>query len=657
MSRRFEEAVRLGVALLIAATLAGLIALLLQGRADAAERSVEGTLDALVDSTISPSEDRVETVEQILEHDRRDRFRGATRAVLGAALRAATRRSLGAVLEGARAVAQGFRKIRARSDAERGAFRILDAEMREGPPSERLAALHAKLLARARRERTRDRLEDVRAALELGDAAFARTRLERLREQEPGHPRTASLEAALAELEERQAQEREALIATASEPSAAEAALLQSLLEGDVEEVCAEVEPLDRSLACAAGLYNAGEREEALERLREASKREGPGRLLADRWLEDERLHPEREWTRLRRRERVRQGLSWLGGVELERGGLDLSLSGLRAWRSAVSPFNLALFAPLRVLRHREPDRGEIRSLAISYLDRYPAGPVAEEAREVLAQTAQSAQERRRLALYRDGVLVLPRARTPYVPLRARPVLASTALLGDCAGEGPRVASRFGDAQGVVLLSPEEAAAEEGDTLIIPQAQALPLIDELASLLDEGRTLPVGGSVDHAAEALRLLDRVAREEGGLAVRGWDPVSSGGALGFAMAALEGNQGRLGEVVVRTGGDTVALQRSLPSSILACPSGLVCLDRVRPVASELYGRVEADGDPRIGVVARARGASLRLEISGVGPRAELDLPVARVFGVERWFPFRASVELAVDGLRVSPTLEPR
>ena len=100
----------------------------------------------------------------------------------------------------------------------------------------------------------------------------------------------------------------------------------------------------------------------------------------------------------------------------------------------------------------------------------------------------------------------------------------------------------------------------------------------------------------------------------------------------------------------------MRRSLVGSGLSCPSGLVCLDRVRSVEGGVYARVDVDGDARVGVETRVKGVSLRVEVSDAGPYATVDLPVAAMLGIQRWVPLSASLGVGLGGITVAPRLVP-
>jgi hypothetical protein len=639
MSRRLDEAIRLGVGLLVAAAAAGLLVLVLQGRAEAADGEIDPALQALLPAPALSLGERLDSLETMIEEDRQERFRSAARMALAAAWKAGTRQSVRGAISGARSLWRAFRLLRTPSSVERRALALLEAEMRSGTSDDGLEAFHSRLIERARERRLEKRISGVTDALRGGDVAWARMRLGRLRDHAPTHPRVASLEEALSKLELRRAEEREFLLRPPSNPVPADANLLQALLLDDVETVCRGSLDAERSLSCAAGLYSNGSREEAVDLLERTAEGEGNAASIAARWLGDERIHPEALWTGVGRQDSMRKALGWIGGRDLEERGFEISSRGLKAWRTAASPLNLAVSAPVRMLRGHAPARDRIRRLALYYLDLRPTGPAADEARGWLARTEPSEAEIRRQTLFDDGMLVLPRARTRYTPVVPRPLLVTRALLLEGGAASRGLAEEFGEAETMLLVPLRDGATEEGTRLA--RHRAVSLVANLVVLLEGGVALPVRGERDHALGALRRLDRSLRSGGGLVARPLAAEQPDGIEAGLLSALEGEPARVAGVEVRSGRDDLKLRQDLFGSDTRCPEGVVCLERKRALSGQMYAQLEIEGEGKLGVVTSVRDASLRIEIDETGPQAKLDLPVAALLGIDRWLPLRAAV----------------
>ncbi len=657
MSRRHEDAIRLGIRILVAAALAGLVVLLFQGRARSAELISEGTLETLLDSPLASSTARLEEAEALLQRDRRHRWETALRQALEVAWTAGSDRSVRGAISGARELYRTVLTLRKRTPVETEVFALLDAEVRAGVGDESLRSLHARLLEREREERMRTRLAEIRKALDAGDLMRARMGLGLLRERAPTHPELTRLEDAWADLDRRERGSRESLIEMEGETRPGQAARAAALLLEEVPAGCGssrgEGEP---SLLCAAALYRAGAREEARTLLARLSRGDGGASETASRWLRDPQLFPERVWLRARWRGRVRRVLGWLGGHSLEDRGLDVSSRGLRAWRGAMSPLNLGLSVPLRIARGRMPNPTRLRRAARFYLEHDPHGRSAGEAREWLLRTRPDRVERRRLALYQDGVLELPKARTRYSPVYARPLLVTTALLETGKGAGTEaLAQRLAAAEAVVLTP--APPGPPADALVLSTEEAIQVLHALAEAVEKGRAHSLKGSTDEAVDALRRLTGLVRGGRALHAHPWVQPSASSRKQTVLALLEGDPARFEQVGFHRGGDDLAVQRPLLGPNISCPSGLVCLDRIRPIQGRLYGSLGIEGDARLGVETRVQGASLRLEMSEAGPLASLFLPVGALLGIDQWVPLEASVRVSLAGISVAPRLDAR
>jgi hypothetical protein len=659
MSRRNEEAVRVGIRILVAAALAGLVALLLHGRARAAEGVPEETLASLLETTAATPEDRLLDAESQLRADRRHRWEGALRVVLGTAWNVGQGNTVRAAISGAKDLYRAWEALRVRSPIEREVLGILDAELRGGTKNESLRSLYDELLERERSSRLHDRIGEIRDALDSGNLTRARRRLKPLLERGEGNDKLESLRVALIDQESRDAVRRSELLDSAEESRVWEPQLLAALLAGDVQRVCDHPAAAgEAALVCAAALHSAGERERAIDLLGSVAEGSGPDARAAERWLSGSRIHPRRQWARAVRRYRVRQFLGWLGGSKLERNGLKLSSKAGRAWRAVLSPLNLALSFPTRAFRRRQPEGTEVRKAAALVLDWSPNEPTAREARDWLQRTRPSAAEQRRHALFEDGVLRLPHARTRYSPVFARPILLTASLLRSNVGPGlRRIAERLGEAPALLLVpdSPVDDALV-GEEAPLSTPEAVTVLHELARALERGDARAFKEGTRGPVEALRRLELGIRGGRQLRVRTLASRLGDASSDDVVAILEGGTAHVERVAIRHAGDDLRAERPLYAQNFDCPDGVVCLDRPRAIGAGVYSRVDIDGDTRIGVETRIKRASLRLEMSESGPGASLRLPVAAMLGIDRWLPVEASLAVGLTGVSVEPRIQP-
>jgi hypothetical protein len=655
MFRKHDDAIRIGVRILVVAAVVGLLVLLLQGRAHSAEVLPESTLEVLLEPTLTTPAARVEQAEGILERDRRHRWGSAVRQTLEVAWKTAHRHSVKSLLSGGKGLYRAVRTLRDRSPLERETLAFLDAELRAGVQSEELQAMHAELMERERAEQLSGRLADARRALEAGHIVEARLRMGSLREWGASPGELRRLEEGLSALREQKRGSWESLVRVSEEARGSETALLAALLVGDTERVCGTaISGASGSLLCAAALFESGDRVQGLRLLSEIAERGGQDAGIAYRWLMDPDLNPDRVWSQVRRRDRVKRVLGWIGGERLETRGLDLSPRGFRAWRSAVSPFNLAVSLPIRVLRNRSPGRAEIRRAADFYLQRDPHGPAAREAREWLTQTAPTRAERRRLALYRDGVFELPRARTRYTPVFVRPVFVTAALLAQEAGPGAQSLSTYLEGAGGLILVPD-SPGEEASDIELSSVDVLSAVREIARALESGEAKSVRGTSEDALDALRRLDRLAAAGGEIRARRWAPTESPSVRSQLLALTDGNTARLEKVSLRAGDEDLYGERNVFGSSLPALDELVCLDAKKLVQGRIYADIDVDGEARLGVETSIQGASLRVEVSGDGPYASFVVPVGAMLGINRWVPLEASVGVSLTGIIVTPRID--
>lgn len=649
-----DDVIRVGIRLVVVAATVGFLVLALGREArsqEPADPLLEAALSLVPDEPLPPRA-RVDEAQRLLGDARRQRLADVGGAVLDLAWRGATSGSPRRLLRAGRRVANELRSLGARTRAEDRALELLEHDVALGRADARERELYARLRSREDEERVERWLGEAERALARGETMSARRRLDWIAALRPDESRLPAL---------RLAASGPPLSAEMSAPPVAlepieawEVSLAAALLVGDYERVLAsERARPDVELAQAAALFLSGDRAAAGERLRELEEEGGRRAELAGTWLADTRFFPETALASSERRFRVRKVLGWLGGDELEQNGLSLSRDGVDAWRATLSPFNLALSLPARLLSGRRPEGDELHAAAASYLERVPSGPRAADARAWLAQDPGGKETRRSARPFDDGHFVLPAARTPYTHTGPSPVLVTPSGLDSVSGD--RFA-RLGidvdtDASLLLTLVDDDVP----DTAIsLPRDTALRLTAGLARGLENGALATIGGDVSEQLEGLRRIDRSLRDGATLVVDPWQPETDEGSE-LSRALVEGGSpARVRQLRVSRSSSSVHVERDLFAGPARCPEATHCIDRARSYDGRLSARLEDDGEARVGLRSQIVDARLALEIGRTGPRASLALPIGRWLGLDRWLPAELRLDLSIDGFAAEPAL---
>lgn len=655
MSGERDEVIRVGIRLVVVGVAAGLLVLALSGTALSQELLGSGgpATGMLVSYEPLLPAARIEEAEQLLRDERRERVARAGGAVVDLVWSVATSGSPRRLLSSGKRLAREVADWNDRSTAEDRALTLIEGDVVAGTVGERGRELYERLRSREDDERVSRWLREAEATLAEGRFGSVRRRLDWTAVLRPEEPALEPLRLALSEALDARDWREEPLSLERIEDW--EADLTAALLTDQYDKVLAfESERADVDLAQAAALYLAGEPDAAIIRLERLEERGGRPANLARIWLADGRFNPEALLVRSERRFRVRRALGVLGGGRLEKHGLSLSRDGYKAWQDALSPLNLAVSLPARLLAGRRPEAVELRAAAASYLNRIPFGPRADAARAWLDESAGDATAVRNTRAFDDGRLVLPRSETPFQrlnPLR----LAVTPRALEAVGRDrfARLGVRMDSDTPVVLIS--VSGEVPSDAITLPRDTALRLAAGLAHGLENGTLAPVGSDRVGLLEGLRRLDVGLRRGAVLVVEPWVLDSEGASSELSRALVEGGSpAQLRQLSVARSSSSVRVERELFARSPECPEATLCVDRARIYQGRLYARLDDDGEMRLGLGGRLAHARLTIEIGRSGPHASVVLPLGNMLGVGRWLPAKLRLKLGVDGLAASPRL---
>ena len=647
-----NEAVRVGIWVLVVSAIAGLLVLLFYGSALAQDGDRAGELAELLSRRAPLSaEERMQAAEDVLAADRRDRTRRLATAVFDTGWRvwqgASPRRAVSAAARLARAAVR-FRSDR---DAELAALDLLQPGLASEAADPRLERMYEKLRERDALDTLDARLDRAERALERGDLRLARVRLERSLELAPDSERAAALHAQLLQLlAAREAGHEPAGADVAQAVEAWEPALAIALLVGDYERAAAfgSGEP-DAEFARAVAQFLGGSQGEALRALGGLAVRDDATGDAARSLLASPGVNVELALARAQKGYRARRTLGWMGGDELAEQGLDLSRSGVGAWRGALEPGNLALAAPLRLWSGWEPDGRELEDAASRYLEVFPEGEQSGDAQawlEELRSRAPSASD----AGWDDGRFVLPRARTRFSALAPRPLLVSRRVLdSDAVGdvEGVREALADGDA---LLLVPAFGPEPE-DAIALDAGGLRTLLAELARGVEQDALEPLDRGKAATLEALRRLDAALAAGRAVHARAWK-VGEVTPIAAARGLMAGSSQEVATLQLSRDEDDVRVARGFGRSTWRCPEEAFCIDREELLSGALYGRFELDADFRVGARTSFSRASLALEVGRDGPQASVVLPIGHWLRLNSWIPIEARFSIGLDGIDFGP-----
>ena len=649
-----DQVIRVGIRLVLVAFAAGLLVLALSNSAFSRElpESVEEATKLLLAHEPVTAEARVDEAREILRDERQERLTRMGSALFDLGWRGATPGSPKRVLDSGRRLAREIRHWNSRSSAEDRALALLESDVRGQASDDRGRVLYTRLKSREDEQLVSRFVREAEVALSRGELDTARRRLDRIAALEPAERGLPELRLALLEAGESSAPQTVDPVAGIA---SWEAPLAAALLTDGYDAVLSFPEArADVELAQAVAAFLSGDGAGAVARLEQLEDREGPPAELAAAWLASESFNPEAALVSSARRFRVRRALGWLGGDELEDHGLSFSRDGYKAWQAALSPLNLALALPARLISRRRPESTDLHAAASGYLDRVPFGPSANAAKAWLEQGSSGLGSRNQRA-FDDGRFVLPPAMTRY---RAHDPLR---LLVTPAGFDVVSRDRFTrlgirmETDSVLLLT--TVNGEVPNTAItISRDTALRLAAGLAHGVEQGALIPVAGDATALLEGLRRLDGDLRRGANLVLEPWHPRAEGARTELSRALLEGGSpAQLQQLRIARSRKSVRVERELFARATDCPvEATLCIDRARSYEGRLFARVDDDGEMRLGLGGKLARASLSLEVGRSGPRAAITLPLGHWLGIGRWLPAELHLNVGADGVAAKPTL---
>ncbi len=653
--------------------LAALLALALVPAARADEASeIDALTRLLLEPELRDDQARAHEAADVLSADRTRKLANISSAFVDFGLHATVQASPIRLLRSARDIGREVRDWNDRSAAEEEALLLLAPGARTGALGEDGLALYRRLERRESEERVAQLLADAERALGDGDLRRAQRDLDRALALEPGSARADRLldeldrRLWLAELERGSGPESDR---AAHERFASwEIELSTALLTEDFARA-QELGPhrsSDAELGRATAAYLSGERDFALDAFRELAGGDGPAARSAEQTLADPGLNPVDAFDAEVSRYRTQRTLGWMGGEELAsmavpvtdealsltRDGYRAWQDSVRAWRRMLRPVNLLIEAPARAWRSWQPDGRALHGAAERYLGSVPHGERAEEAAGWLEALGEQTLQRPNVAPFRDGMLVLPHARTPFGRLSETCVLVARAALESAVPELFARLSAESSAPAFELALDSEPRDDLLPELLLSEQESIAALSRLAADVEDAALAPSGIEQGGLLALLRRLDTRVRAGGVLVARAWLDESTSGLDAVGAALIDSKRTRTGAFAIQRQRETFVAERGLAGSSSFCPEGASCIDAQRESDPIFYATSDVDGEVGIGARAGFQDARLSLEIGTSGPSASFVLPLARWLGFAHFVPLDARVGVSLEGITAGP-----
>jgi len=657
MSTSQDAVIRVAVRAVVVAAIVGFLVLMFHGRAWA---ETPEDLALKLTSIDAAEQSPAARARALIRQDRRGRWLRIQDRFFETGIRAWTAGSPRRLISGVRDLASELWSLQSRTPSEDRALDLLEVDLtRDSDASRADQDLYSALRERELEDLLAQRLELARGALKHGYLTLALVQLERATELD------ANSEEAL-ELLDRWALECEdgrvvpadslADLLDSDWGGESEVSALAALLDEDYGRVRAHAaESPGGQYARAVALYLGGQQEAGLGLLTELGERNDSVGDLARSWVQREDVNLSATLDREARTYRVRHMLGLVGGRALADDGTAMSPEMIRAWRDSMTPMNMALSLPARLIRGWRPDGEALRKAAREYLREMPAGIRAEEAREWVETLTQTEEPETAMltgvSSPRDGFR-LPPAKTAYVKLSASPLLVTRGVLDSVyVSDAGALREAIGNGPAVVLEARRDVAPDQG----VDPARARRLLSELAFALEEGRLDPMGGTgLAPTLEGIRRLERALRD-GAVLVAEQAEFGTTEVWGTVTRAyIDGEYETVGALSFSRGSDEIKAARHFGGRSVRCPEATLCVDRTHAVKSTVFARVDTDSNLQLALAGEIGGARMSMSMIGSdGPRASLVLPVGRWLGVGSWLPVAAYVGVSGDSFYVGPT----
>jgi hypothetical protein len=649
-----------------------LLALALAPRAGAQELlDLDEATSLLLSPELRSDQARALEASDLLSAERDRKIADLSSAFVDFGLHASVAASPLRLLRSAGKIGRGVSDWNDRTAVEDEALALLEPGARSGDLDDESLALYTRLERRESAERLGQLLADAERAFGAGDLRRTRRTLDRALALEPG---SSHADRMLDEIDERawRAEPDEDAVAedtaTHGRIDTWQVELGTALLVDDFERAQA-LGPDDSSgaeFARATAAYLAGERKAALDAFRQIARGDDQAAASAAEMLADPGLNPEEAFADELHRYRTQRTLGWMGGEELAATALPstseaLSMSrdgyrawqhAFRAWRNVLKPVNLVIDAPARAWRSWQPDGTALHAAAERYLALAPEGERAAEASAWLDTLAAQQLVDPRVAPFRDGMFVLPRAHTSFERLSATRIVVARAALETAAPEW--LGKHAGDpSPALVLLLVPKSVRPEATGTALSRAESLDVLARLASGIEHSTLAAHGGAQSAVLTQLRRLDDRVRRGDRLVARAWTSPTTSGIDAFGSALLDSERSRtIGAVEIERHGETLVAERQLSGSTSYCPHATTCIDARREIDPVFFASSDANGDVGVGARAGFEDANLSLEMGMSGPRASLVIPFARWLGITSYFPVEARLSIGLDGISAGP-----
>jgi hypothetical protein len=191
MFRRQDEVVRVGIGVVLAAALAGLLVLLFHGSASPSEltsaeqEEIDRAALMLLRCEIRSADERVAEAESMLRRERDSRLGELVSSIAETGWRGMTGASPTSLAKDGYRIARRAYSWLGPSRTEAQALALIEPEVEAGTHNERLLRLYERLHSRETAKRVSELVESAEDAISSGDAGGARRAIDRIERIQP----------------------------------------------------------------------------------------------------------------------------------------------------------------------------------------------------------------------------------------------------------------------------------------------------------------------------------------------------------------------------------------------------------------------------------------------------------------------------------------